>query len=310
MQGDDPNYLRIAATLKHFAFDWFVTEIFHEIPVKRDCSEEKFVQLTNRFDQPIQIDSEKRLYSELSGEGAVFAIEMVSDGYKEAVCLAQKADTVILALGCHPMVCAKEEIDRTTLDEKISKASPNAVCVLFSNYPYTIHTIQNRLPAILWDATGSQDMGTAMAKTLYGQNAPAGRLKMTWYKSDDDLPDIDDYDIVRHRRIYRYFDKEVLYPFGYGLTYTEFAYSNLSVQMADPCHIEISFDVKNIGECVSDEVVQIYASAPKSRVPKPRRQLLAFERLYDILPQETRHVTKRVNARFCETYDNMEERHD
>lgn len=153
-------------------------------------------------------------------------------------------------------------------------------------------------------------MGTAMAKTLYGQNAPAGRLNMTWCNSDDDLPDIDDYDIVRHRRIYRYFDKEVLYPFGYGLTYTEFAYSNLSVQMADPCHIEISFDVKNIGECVSDEVVQIYASAPKSRVPKPRRQLLAFERLYDILPQETRHVTKRVNARFCETYDNMEERHD
>ena len=226
-------------------------------------------------------------------------VPVVEEATRQAVCLAQKADTVILALGCHPMVCAKEEIDRTTLAEKISKASPNAVCILFSNYPYTIHTIQNRLPAILWSATGSQDMGTAMAKTLYGQNAPAGRLNMTWYNSDDDLPDIDDYDIVRHRRIYRYFDKEVLYPFGYGLTYTEFAYSNLSVQMADPCHIEISFDVKNIGECVSDEVVQIYASAPKSRVPKPRRQLLAFERLYDILPQETRHVTKRVNARFC-----------
>lgn len=79
------------------------------------------MQLTNRFDQPIQIDSEKRLYSELSGEGAVFAIEMVSDGYKEAVCLAQKADTVILALGCHPMVCAKEEIDCTTLAEKSAK---------------------------------------------------------------------------------------------------------------------------------------------------------------------------------------------
>lgn len=246
-------------------------------------------------------------------------VPVVEEATRQAVCLAQKADTVILALGCHPMVCAKEEIDRTTLAlpprqqtlaEKISKASPNAVCVLFSNYPYTIHTIQNRLPAILWSATGSQDMGTAMEKTLYGQNAPAGRLNMTWYNSDDDLPDIDDYDIIRHRRIYRYFDKEVLYPFGYGLTYTEFAYSNLSVQMADPCHIEISFDVKNIGECVSDEVVQIYASALKSRVPKPRRQLLAFERLYDILPQEMHHVTKRVNARFCETYDNMEERHD
>ena len=80
--------------------------------------------------------------------------------------------------------------------------------------------------------------------------------------------------------------------------------------MSDPAHIEVAFDVKNTGKQTSDEVIQIYASAPKSRVPKPRCQLLAFERLYDILPQETRHVTKRVNARFCETYDNMEERHD
>ena len=153
-------------------------------------------------------------------------------------------------------------------------------------------------------------MGTAMAQTLYGKNAPAGRLNMTWYNSDDDLPDIDDYDIIRGKRTYRYFDKEVLYPFGHGLTYTKFLYSNLSVYMSDPAHIEVAFDVKNTGKQTSDEVIQIYASAPKSRVPKPRRQLLAFERLYDILLQETRHVTKRVNARFCETYDNMEERHD
>ena len=72
-------------------------------------------------------------------------VPVVEEATRQAVCLAQKADTVILALGCHPMVCAKEEIDRTTLAEKISKASPNAVCILFSNYPYTIHTIQNRL---------------------------------------------------------------------------------------------------------------------------------------------------------------------
>ena len=292
---------------KDAAFDWFVTEIFHEISVK-----DGLVQFTNRFDQPIQIDSEKKLYAGLSGEGATFEVEIVSDGYEEAVSLAQKADTVIFALGCHPMVCAKEEIDRTTLAlptrqqtlaEKLSEVSPNAVCVLFSNYPYTIHTLQDHFPAILWSATGSQDMGTAMAKTLYGQNSPAGRLNMTWYNSDQDLPDIDDYDIIRHKRTYRYFDKEVLYPFGYGLTYTEFAYSNLSVQMADPAHIEVSFDVKNVGDCVSDEVVQIYASAPKSRVPKPHRQLLAFERLHDILPQETRHITKRINVSELRFYD-------
>ena len=63
-------------------------------------------------------------------------VPVVEEATRQAVCLAQKADTVILALGCHPMVCAKEEIDRTTLAEKISKASPNAVCILFSNYPH------------------------------------------------------------------------------------------------------------------------------------------------------------------------------
>lgn len=91
-------------------------------------------------------------------------VPVVEEATRQAVCLAQKANTVILALGCHPMVCAKEEIDRTTLAEKISKASPNAVCILFSNYPYTIHTIQNRLPAILWSATGKSGYGNGNGK--------------------------------------------------------------------------------------------------------------------------------------------------
>ena len=77
-------------------------------------------------------------------------VPVVEEATRQAVCLAQKADTVILdriTLALPPR--------QQTLAEKISKASPNAVCVLFSNYPYTIHTIQNRLPAILWSATGS-----------------------------------------------------------------------------------------------------------------------------------------------------------
>ena len=239
-------------------------------------------------------------------------METVVDGFEEVQRLMQCAKTVILALGCHPMVNAKEEIDRTTLalpphQEKLAKMickiKPDAICVLFSNYPYTIHSVQNTLPAIVWSATGSQDMGTAMAQTLYGKNAPAGRLNMTWYNSDDDLPDIDDYDIIRGKRTYRYFDKEVLYPFGHGLTYTKFLYSNLSVYMSDPAHIEVAFDVKNTGKQTSDEVIQIYASAPKSRVPKPRCQLLAFERLHDIAPDEVRHVIKRISTNELRFYD-------
>ena len=293
--------------LKDAAFDWFVTAIFHIFQ-----TEDGAVRLTNRFDQPIQIDKEKYLYSALEGEGACFTIEKVVDGYEEVARLAQGAETVILALGCHPMVNAKEEIDRTTLAlpshqetlaKMISSISPNAICVLFSNYPYTIHTVRNTLPAIVWSATGSQDMGTAMAQTLYGQNAPAGRLNMTWYHSNKDLPDIDDYDIIRGKRTYRYFDKKVLYPFGHGLTYTKFVYSNFCVQMADFAHIEVSFNVQNKGNWTSDEVVQIYAAPPKSRVPRPRRQLLAFERLHDIKPNETRHVTKQISVSELRFFD-------
>ncbi len=68
------------------------------------------------------------------------------------------------------------------------------------------------LPAILWSATGAQDMGEAMAETLFGQSNPAGRLNMTWYQGDHQLPDIEDYDIIQGGRTYRYFQGEVLYP--------------------------------------------------------------------------------------------------
>lgn len=105
--------------------------------------------------------------------------------------------------------------------------NPNTVLVLFTNYPYTLQKAMEKLPAIIMSATGSQDMGSAMAEAVLGIYAPAGRLNMTWYESIDQLPDIDDYDIIKGKRTYRYFDGKVLYPFGYGLTYTTFCVSEL-----------------------------------------------------------------------------------
>ena len=125
--------------------------------------------------------------------------------------------------------------------------------------------------------------------------APAGRLNMTWYESMDQLPDIDDYDIIKGKRTYRYFDGNVLCPFGYSLPYTTFAYDNYKVSLKDNRLLEISLDVKNIGSTASDEVVQIYGSAPASRVKKPICQLLDFVRLKNIAPGETRHVALEIS---------------
>ena len=160
-----------------------------------------------------------------------------------------------------------------------------------------------KLPAIIMSATGSQDMGSAMAEAVLGIYAPAGRLNMTWYESIDQLPDIDDYDIIKGKRTYRYFDGKVLYPFGYGLTYTTFAYENYKVSLKDDRLLQISLDVKNTGDTASDEVVQIYGSALESCVKKPICQLLDFVRVKNIAPGETRHIALEIPVEELRFYD-------
>lgn len=320
---------RIAADIEE-PFDWFVMEIFH-LDEQKDGT---FV-LTNRFGSPILAGEDGSLWSMRGGEQIgpsvglamdtaasakkdivlseiSFTLEIVESGVDAAVRLAQEKEKVLLALGCNPMVNAREEVDRGTivlppaqekLMEAVYQANPNAVLVLISNYPYAMNAAQEKLPAILWSATGSQDMGDALAETLFGENAPAGRLNMTWYRSDDQLPNIDDYDIIKGKRTYRYFDGDVLYPFGFGLTYSDFVYSELSVKLVDKRSLLISFTVKNAGSRVSDEVAQVYGTAPASRVKKPLRQLLGFRRLKNMAPGESRTVEISVPVEEFRFYD-------
>ena len=100
--------------------------------------------------------------------------------------------------------------------------NPNTIVALISNYPYAIGELEKKVPAILLSASGSQELGHGIEDVLTGKAAAAGRLNMTWYRSDEDLPDMNDYDIIQGKRTYQYFDREVLYPFGYGLTYAHF----------------------------------------------------------------------------------------
>ena len=291
-------------------YSWFVKEIFHEEEI------EGSMLLRNRFYHPIQWNEEGKLISKESGTCIKLTMEVVENGLEKACALAKGKKAVILAIGCSSMINAKEEIDRNTIDlppaqaalaRAIYEANPNVALVLFANYPYAINWEQNNLPAILWSATGSQDMGTAMAECLFGCYAPAGRLNMTWYQSDHQLPDIDDYDIIKGKRTYRYFDGEVLYPFGYGLTYTTFAYEDLKVELVDKIQLKVSFRVQNTGKVRSDEVVQVYGSAPASRVKKPIRQLLGFERIKGVEPGESRQVVIWAKVEDLRFYDVISE---
>lgn len=297
---------RIAAE-KDSTMDWFVMEIFHVEP-----QEGGGVVLTNRFGDPVQVREDGSLWAVQDQCGTCITMETVEDGLQAALKLAGSKKTVVLALGCNSMINAKEEVDRETIElppaqerllEAVYETNRNVVLVLFSNYPYAINFAEEKLPAILWSATGAQDMGCAMAETLFGYNNPAGRLNLTWYQGDHQLPDIDDYDIIGKGRTYRYFEGDVLYPFGYGLSYTQFAYSDLAVTVRDKEKLCISLQVENTGNLSGDEVVQIYGTAPASRVKKPLRQLLGFKRLKDVAPGECRRVELMVPIEEFRFYD-------
>ena len=297
---------RIAADNEN-AFDWFVLEIFHI-----EENENGTIVLTNRFNYPVCIDENGAFVATQDKNGSFLRMDVVESGIEKAAALAAKKKIVLLALGCNSMINAKEEIDRKTLTlpldqqrllDEVAKVNPNTVLVLFTNYPYTMNEAQEKLPAIVTSATGSQDMGTAMAETIFGLNAPAGRLNMTWYKDVSQLPDIDDYDIMKGKRTYRYFDGEVLYPFGFGLTYTDFTYADFSVKLKDYRTLDITFMVTNTGNTASDEVAQVYGKAPASRVKKPICQLLGFVRLKNLAPGEKRTVSMEIPVEELRFYD-------
>jgi len=250
-------------------------------------------------------------------EAVTLTVEIVSSGIERAKALAKKAKKVIVAVGCNPVMNAKEEIDRSTIEmiplqqkltEAVYEANPNVAVVLITNYPFAINWMQEHVPAILTGVTGSQDLGNGLAAAIFGDANPAGRLPMTWYRSDGDLPPMEDYDLIARPRTYRYFDGPVLYPFGYGLSYTEFAYSDLRAEKTGG-GLRAAVTVTNTGKARGDEVAQLYIRrvSPSGTV-HPLRRLIGFERLHDIGPGESRTAAFTVNPCDLEIYMETEGR--
>ena len=220
------------------------------------------------------------------------------NGNGRAAKIAAESDVAIVVVGNHPECDApwaqcpipsngKEAIDRKSiyleqekLVQQVYAANRKTIVVLITSFPYAINWTQQHVPAILKMTHNSQELGNALADVLFGDYNPAGRLVHTWPKSIEQLPPMMDYDL-RNGRTYMYFKSEPLYPFGFGLSYTKFKYENLRavrVGSGDTvAHVEV--DVLNTGNLDGDEVVQVYASYPDSRVSRPKRQLVGFQRI-------------------------------
>jgi beta-glucosidase len=150
--------------------------------------------------------------------------------------------------------------------------------------------------AILDAWYSGEEGGTAIAQTLAGENNPAGRLPVTFYKGTEQLPPFDDYSMKN--RTYRYFTGEPLYPFGYGLSYSTFEYSGMKLSNTDldagkPLDVEV--DVKNAGKHDGDEVVQLYITFPKTP-GAPLKALRGFTRVH-LAAGEQRHVKLSLTPR-------------
>ncbi|MEI2283063.1 glycoside hydrolase family 3 C-terminal domain-containing protein [Paenibacillus polysaccharolyticus] len=274
-------------------YGWFVKEVFHLLPqaegrVGLTTWNGRIVTTTNAGHDALKVAEELTTF----GDAELFEQNVVTNGVDEAVAVAQAAETAIVFVGNNPLVNGKEEVDRPSLElaesqlqlvKAVHEANPNTVVVIVGSYPFTCNWVQENIPAVLYTSHAGQELGNAVADVLYGDYAPAGRLNMTWVQSEDQLPDIRNYDIIQAGRTYQYFEGNVLYPFGHGLTYASFKYSNLEIspaQVGKEDRVTIRVDVTNTSSIASDEVVQLYVRAGKSRVKRPLKTLKAFRRLH------------------------------
>jgi beta-glucosidase len=161
------------------------------------------------------------------------------------------------------------------LDAAFATGKP-VVVVLTSGSAVAIGSAADRAAAMLAAWYGGEEIGTALAQTLSGANNPAGRLPVTFYRGVDQLPPFDDY--AMKGRTYRYFAGEPLFPFGFGLSYATFAYSNLGATSTND-GLRVTARIRNTSSRDGDEVVQLYVSAP-TQATDPIRELRGFVRIH------------------------------
>lgn len=295
------------------AFGWFVKEVFH-LYAEGSHEQEDAPCVTSVLEHGGKLRIRGWNDSLLCGDESELQVyaEVVEPGLEKAGKAAAQADQVIVVLGPDPVINSKEEVDRKDLEmpeyqeallQKLYQANANIILVLVSSIPFGLRWEKENIPGILTTASGSMELGNGIADILLGEASPAGRLNMTWYQDSRQLPDINDYDIIRHGRTYQYFQGNVTYPFGHGLTYSAFRYEGLQAECVDLVRLRVRLEITNTGDRASDEVVQIYVKKLDPAVPRARRQLKAFQRIKEVLPGQTRRLELFIPLEDLKYYD-------
>lgn len=230
------------------------------------------------------------------------------DLYGEAGKAVRECETVVAVLGINKSI-EREGQDRYDIQlpadqreflQEVYKVNPNIIVVLVAGSSLAINWMDEHIPAIVNAWYPGESGGKAVAEVLFGDYNPGGRLPLTYYKSLDELPPFDDYDITKGRT-YKYFKGDVLYPFGYGLSYTSFKYSNLQVEDGED-EINVSFQLKNTGKCAGDEVAQVYVKLPERNEVMPVKELKGFERV-SLKGGESKKVTIKLRKDLLRYWD-------
>lgn len=257
---------------------------------------------------------------------------------ESAMELAKSADVVLLSVGTsHDSLC-KEGKDRVSVKlpyyqeemiaevaRAVKKADPNKPVILQINAVgmVGVEAFEDDVDAMIWSGYNGQAQGTAAADVIFGKVNPSGRLSFTWYEDDNQIPNIYDYHLRNGEdnlgRTYMYSQGKASYPFGYGLSYTDFEYSNLKVdksKVTPDDTFTVSVDVKNTGKASGKETVQLYVATPNSpkEMQRPAKRLKGFQKVA-LEPGEKKTVSIKVDAsdlyfwdeeNACQTFDQGE----
>ncbi|HTX17019.1 MAG TPA: glycoside hydrolase family 3 C-terminal domain-containing protein [Bacteroidota bacterium] len=217
---------------------------------------------------------------------------------QETLEMAKSSDVAVIFVGTD-QTTGREESDRFSLGlpgnqyeliKSVAAVNPNTIVVIQGMGMVEVDQLKDNpnVAGMIFTGYNGQGQGTAIAKILFGEVNPGGKTNVTWYKSLRDLPDLTDYSLRggagKNGRTYMYFNNEVSYEFGFGLSYTTFEYSNFRIskrRITPNDKVTITADVKNTGSVDGDEVVQVYVATPGSpaSLERPAKRLRGFQRV-------------------------------